>query len=397
MVSKKLAKKILNAYYDLRFPGSFGGIPVFRKSLQKNRGITISQQALQRLLKSSLHYQVNVTKAKRFKTRPFYSRGVDIEGFTDVAFIGLRPEGENRSRRFIFLVVVDVHSRMLFATKIDGEVKPESLKQAYTRLFKQGMPKFPIIRCDRDPSLNKLASTYFANMGILLRARRSVHHMIFLEGIIRSLKRKFIQNLRKNEPGSGWTDKKLERALQDLVYSYNHTVSSSHGRTPISVNSPMFDPFLREALYGPLKLEPFEKFYKEQLKLRKKANTPDNKKPNFKEGPNDFKKGSLVYIDFLDDYQVSRKYNVKRGPIYEIAEVNTLQKPFLYKLRDMHTEKETYGWYYGRELCRADLSTDLEVEEVLKIKTLNNGKVLIYCKFKGHDSSFNRWIERDKQ
>ena len=64
MVSKKLAKKILNAYYDLRFPGSFGGIPVFRKSLQKNRGITISQQALQRPLKTSLHYQVNVTKAE---------------------------------------------------------------------------------------------------------------------------------------------------------------------------------------------------------------------------------------------------------------------------------------------------------------------------------------------
>ena len=91
MVSKKLAKKILNAYYDLRFPGSFGGVPVFRKSLQKNRGITISQQALQRLLKSSLHYQVNVTKAKRFKTRPFYSRGVGIEGFTDLSAWGWKP------------------------------------------------------------------------------------------------------------------------------------------------------------------------------------------------------------------------------------------------------------------------------------------------------------------
>ena len=100
MVSQKLAKKILNAYYDLRFPGSFGGIPVFRKSLQKNRGITISQQALQRLLKSSLHYQVNVTKAKRFKTRPFYSRGVVIEGFTDTAFIGLKPDGQNKDSFF---------------------------------------------------------------------------------------------------------------------------------------------------------------------------------------------------------------------------------------------------------------------------------------------------------
>ena len=397
MVSKKLAKKILNAYSDLRFPGSFQGIPVFRKSLQQNLGITINHRSLQRLLKSSLYYQVNVTKAKRFKKRPFYSRGVGIEAYTDTVFIGLKSQGEKHQRRFIFLVVVDVHSRMLYATKIDGQVKPESLKQAYTRLFKQGMPKFPIIRCDRDPSLNYLASTFFAAKGVLLRARRSVNHMGFLEGIIRSLKRKFIQNLRKNEPRSGWTDKKLEQALKDLVHSYNHTESSSHGRMPISVNSPMFDPFLREALYGPQQLQPFDVFYKEQLKLRKRANTPEKKKPNFNEGKDQFKKGSLVYIDYVDDYQVSRKYNVKRGPIYEISEVNSLQRPFLYKLRDVHTEKEAYGYYYGRELARADLSTDLEVEHILKSKTLKNGKTLIYCKFKGHDPSFNRWIERNKQ
>ena len=63
----------------------------------------------------------------------------------------------------------------------------------------------------------------------------------------------------------------------------------------------------------------------------------------------------------------------------------------------MHTEKEAYGWYYGRELARADLSTDLEVEKVLKTKHLKNGKILIYCKFNGYDSSFNRWIEEGKQ
>ena len=243
MVSKKLAKKILNAYSDLRFPASFQGIPVFQKSLKQNLNIDISHQALQRLLKSSLYYQVNVTKAKRFKSRPFYSRRVGIECFTDTAFAALKPDQENRPQRFIFLVAVDVHSRMLYSTHIDGEVSPESLRQAFNCLFNEGMPQFPIIRCDRDLSLNKLATTYFASKGILLRARRSVHHMIFLEGIIRKLKRKFIQNLRKNEPRSGWTKKKLERALVDLTYSYNHTISSSHQRTPASVNSPLFDPF----------------------------------------------------------------------------------------------------------------------------------------------------------
>ena len=108
---------------------------------------------------------------------------------------------------------------------------------------------------------------------------------------------------------------------------------------------------LREALYGAQNhLQPFEVLYKEQLKLRQQANTPDppNKRPNFNEGKDQFKKGSLVYIDFVDDYQVSRKYNIKRGPIFEISEVNTLQRPFLYKLKDVYTDKEALGWYYGR-------------------------------------------------
>ena len=41
MVNKKLAKKILNAYSDLRFPASFHGIPVFREALKKKLGITM--------------------------------------------------------------------------------------------------------------------------------------------------------------------------------------------------------------------------------------------------------------------------------------------------------------------------------------------------------------------
>ena len=62
--------------------------------------------------------------------------------------------------------------------------------------------------------------------------------------------------------------------------------------------------------------------------------------------------------------------------IYEISEVNTIQRPFLYKLRNAHTKKEAYGWYYGRELCRADLSTNLKVEEFLMTRVLKNGKTI---------------------
>ena len=38
MISKKKIKKILNAYYDLEFPNSYGGIAEFRQSLKDNKG-----------------------------------------------------------------------------------------------------------------------------------------------------------------------------------------------------------------------------------------------------------------------------------------------------------------------------------------------------------------------
>ena len=57
-----------------------------------------------------------------------------------------------------------------------------------------------------------------------------------------------------------------------------------------------------------------------------------------------------------------------------------------------------YGWYYGYELAKGDLS-DLEVEKVIKEreKKTPSGKKLIYVKYKDLDDSFNRWIEEGEQ
>ena len=68
----------------------------------------------------------------------------------------------------------------MYCVKLDS-VNPEALKKGFTTLFKRGMPHFSIIRIDPDKSLNKLANNYFANKGILVLTRRSVHHMGFLE------------------------------------------------------------------------------------------------------------------------------------------------------------------------------------------------------------------------
>ena len=162
MVTQKVAKRIVNAYYNPKFPSSMGRLPAFREALKEKLGISISHQALRRLLKTaSLHYQVNVILGKHFKHRPFYSRGNFIEAWMDPIYVKLKPEEGDGSGQFIFLLVADSMSRYIYTIMLK-KVSPLTLTHAFSQLFKADMPKFPVMTSDPDPSLMKLTHTYFA-------------------------------------------------------------------------------------------------------------------------------------------------------------------------------------------------------------------------------------------
>lgn len=80
-MKKSMQNKILNAYYNLNFPSSYGGIRAFRESLKDRLGIQVSYNALRRLLKNSLFYQTEFQKkSKPPHSRALYSAGVGLEG-----------------------------------------------------------------------------------------------------------------------------------------------------------------------------------------------------------------------------------------------------------------------------------------------------------------------------
>ena len=312
-----------------------------------------------------------------------------MEEYSDTIFVSLKPEEGNRTNRFLFLAVMDMHSKYLWTRKIE-EVTTHNVINAFSYLFRTSMPLFPIIRVDRDVVLNSLKTTYFAKKGILLRARRSVYHMGGFEGVIKTVKRKLIQHMPKNGGDKIWSQKRLEMALADCTTSYNESVSSSHNLIPSRVNSSKFDALLRLKLYGPqAKLEPFEKFHTKQMERRKKFNTPEkvSDRRDISESADSFKKGAVVFIDFEPKKAGSRAYDVRRMRYYVISKVDTFASPFL---QDINSGVNLKGTYYGKELSYADLSK-LEPERVLKRKKIN-GKKFIYTTFKGYDSSFARWI-----
>ena len=267
------------------------------------------------------------------------------------------------------------------------------IRNGFSRILKES-PKWAIIRVDRDPTFYSLKTTYFAKKGILLQQRRSAHHMIYFENIVRSIKRKFIQNMRLNHEGKPWTYGRLVKALQAACLSYNQTTNSKNFK-PADVNDSRFDPELRRRLYGPqAKLRRFEDIYTEQLRLRKKYNTPV--KPKKGTTPEyELHKSDLVYVEFeLDrvDLIAGRKaYRVQRKKNYEVSYVNTFDRPFLYRLRDIRTQEDLAGYYYQNELSKV-LDPYSDIEQVLKQERAKDGWVMILVKFKWLDSSFNQWL-----
>ena len=110
-------------------------------------------------------------------------------GFTDPVYLQLPNK-----KLFKFLVVCDAMSKYVYAEYL-AEVNPTELKRAFKTLFRRRMTYFSILKSDKDKSLGTLKHTFFADRHILLSQRRSKAHMMWLEPVIRTLKKKLIQYL----------------------------------------------------------------------------------------------------------------------------------------------------------------------------------------------------------
>ena len=124
--------------------------------------------------------------------------------------------------------------------------------------------------------------------------------MGFLEPIIRTIKKKLIQYLRKEPAKNVYSEKLLTKYLRQVVTSYNDTINRAHGQRPSTVNSPIYDPWLRAKQFPTMPLIPFDEFYAQELRRQKIATTPNPKARNrMDENINNYRVGDEVYLDYL--------------------------------------------------------------------------------------------------
>ena len=316
-IKNALKKEIFSHYFDLKYPASFGSVQKFREALQRESNITISEKALRKLLKDNAWYQSNVTRPKKFLTRKFSGTGVGLLCLADQAFLQL-PNKE----MFVFLVVADTVSKYVYARPL-AKNNPANLKRAFIAMFNtQNCPYFPIIKVDKDKNMFALR-TFFAERKMLLKQKRGISHLHMLEPLIRVLKKKMIQSLRKQRQQKVYSAKFLAKQLRDAVSSFNNTVNSSHKMTPQQANDPRLDPLLRQRQFPTEPLLPFDKWYAAELRLQKKANTPDIKARNdMDEHPDNYRLDDEVWIDY-DPKAVRGAYHQKAGRVYYISRIDT--------------------------------------------------------------------------
>lgn len=220
----------------------------------------------------------------------------------------------------------------------------------------------------------------------MILPKRGVHHLNVLEPTVRVIKTKLVKALKQRSQSILKTsDRYLSRLLDQVTASYNNT-SNKHNFTPASVNSEEFDPFLRSVLYPNHKVQPFEDFLAEQLKLQEKLTSPNPKGlETMNETDGSLRVNDLVYVDFkFKNYVQNMAYATKRGSLNRIARIDSTREPYLYILKDLNNQVLS-GTYYARELMRGDLK-DLQVDRILKKKKGPDGSTLALVCFKNYDS-----------
>ena len=145
------------------------------------------------------------------------------------------------------------------------------------------------------------------------------------------------------------------------------------GRTPAQLNDPFEDVNSRELL--------------EKVEAKDREKSSSIKEDALEEG-------ALVLIDFPKDADL-RSYDIQRGEIKKIKEVDQTLKPYTYVLEDLDGERVLPRKCYRRELRRVSKLRNLphEIEKIFKSRRKNKRKEYLVSFYK---SNRKKWIpERD--
>ena len=122
----------MEAYFDVKAPGSYGGIDALYR-LMKQKGENITRKQVVNWLVEQEAYGLHKPVRRRFARRKIYSRGIDYLWQADLVDMSHLVE-ENDGYRYQ-LTVIDVFSKQAWIKKLkkkDGKSITEAFNEIFT-------------------------------------------------------------------------------------------------------------------------------------------------------------------------------------------------------------------------------------------------------------------------
>ncbi len=346
----EMEQKLRAIYYDPKNPAGFSSV----SKLAKASGY--SEAKVKTWLKAQPTYTLHRQARKRYPTRKYIVHDIDEQWQADLADVSLISK-ENDDIRFL-LTVVDIFSRYAWVRPCKSKAG-HVVAEAFKDIFQEGrIPQR--IQTDQGKEFeNRNVRALFEEHNIELFSVKSPYKAAIVERFNRTLKHKlwryFTMKTKQN-----WT-----HVLQDVVYSYNHSVHRTLGCAPADVTAANVS-------------EIREKVFKRRPQSNKKSDIKVGDKVRISKVKSVFAKGYLP--NWTEE-------------IFTVDSINRKTSPISYKLKDYHDEV-IEGSFYREEIEPVIHDDDDYIVEKV-IRTEKRGREE-WClvKWAGYPSTMNSWVRK---
>lgn len=339
-----------NVYYNLKEPGSYGGV----NQLAKNTGLNVDKT--RDWLTTQDTYTLHKPVRYKFKRRRTYSKHVN--DLVQMDLVDLQSLArDNDSHRFI-LTAIDVFSRKAYAEPLKAK-SAQYMVPAITRILDQIFPRVNLVQTDRGLEfLNK-------DVQQLFRDRNIKHYWSFNDEIKASVVERWNRTL-KSKMHKYFTHNNTHRwidVLQSLVENYNNTCHRTIKMAPNQVSDENAS-LVRDRLYPSIDYKPKWKYQIGQ-------------KCRISKFKHVFHKG------------------YRQGWSNEIFVIRQrfATDPVTYGLEDLLKE-ELAGKFYEEEIQPVTKEEDgvYKVEKILKSRRNKQGEIEYLVRWQGYSSKFDSWV-----
>lgn len=214
-------------YYNIADLDSYSSVEkLFKRCKLENKNI--SKNFIQNWLKNQDIYTLHKYFKKNRNRSSFISSEIDRFWMTDLMDLS-KYSRLNAGNKYI-LVVIDVLSKYLWLEILKNK-KPQSIKDAFTKIFKKGRICQVLISDAGTEFNNKIFQQFLLSLNIKHYIMRNTEIKASVaERVIRTIKEKIEKIIFSNK------DKKYYNFLHEIASNYNN---STHSRTkfkPINVN-----------------------------------------------------------------------------------------------------------------------------------------------------------------